>query len=348
MVASNLSRGRRVGELALVLALATGASWLSEAPRPTLVEGRGMLPAAPQAQLNSTGRLLFTQDGGLSVLRLGEAQTAQVLPRPRVGMILSARWAPDGSRVAYAQYEVPPSGAPSSAIYVAGADGRDPQVLVASEQPATYYQAPAWGPGGRQLYFLHAGGSLTDPIRRIERLEVATGVRTPVTDEPGQFDISPDGRWLALAHAPGGRPALAVVDLQAGTRTTLIPVGGFEVISSPRFDPASQNILFSGLTWGSIGQKQAPEGRGAREAFFRPAVAQAHGPPADLYTIPVAGGPPHRLTNLLLDDPVGAWAPDASQLAILAAEYLAVMPLNATEPTPIMTPGAYGSIDWAR
>jgi Tol biopolymer transport system component len=282
-------------------------------------------------------------------MRLGDRQTTQVVPRPRVGLILSARWTADASRLAYAQYDVPERGTPTSAIYVAAADGRDAQRLLGSEEPGNYYQAPVWTADGRQLYFLYSGGTLTEPIRRIERLEVATGERKAVLDELGQFDISPDGQWLALAHAPGGRPALSLVNLQNGDRTVLIPVGPFEVISSPRFDPTSKTLLFSGLSYATGARARPAPGLAAIfDRLLGVPAAHAHGPPEDLYTLPIMGGTPTRLTSLLLDDPVGAWAPDGNELAFLAAEYLAIMPVGGSEPTPIITPGAYGSVDWVR
>jgi len=343
----------RFAKMALCASAAAGVLWFGHvaivAPSQS---GEALSLASAQAPTTATGRLLFTREGGLWSLRLGEGQPpAQLVPRPRVGLILSGRWSPDGSRLAYNQYEVVPErNAPVSSIFIASGDGSDPRPLVVGEEPGTQLQEPTWSNDGRFVYFLHRRSGLT-PVQRIERVEVASGQRTPVMELYGQFDVSADGRWLAVAHAPSGRAALTLLDLQNGATRDLIPVGPFELISAPRFDPTSQTLLFSGISWDNLAPSQ-PQPQGALPGFMGvapgPSVAQAHGLPQDLYTIPVAGGTPRRLTSLLLDDPVGAWAPDGSHLALLAGEFLAVTPAAEGTPTPLLTPGGYGSVDWLR
>jgi Tol biopolymer transport system component len=340
--------------LVLCAALFTTTVWLGAAPTvPAQPVTDPQAPVAAPPPASATGRLLFTRDGGLWLLRLGEGQQlTQVIARPRVGMILTARWSPDGSRFVFTQYEVPADrNIPVSSLVVAAADGSDRRTIVTGDEPGTQLQVPRWSPDGRAIYFLHRRAGLAESIQRLERVDLATGERTIAAQVYGDFDLSADGRWLAIVQAPGGKPSLTLIDLQSGNATPapLLDPGLFDALAAPRFDPTSQTVLFSGLRWADASQ---PAGFAQLSSspidVLRPAVAQAHGLPMDLYTIPVAGGTPRRLTKLMLDDPVSTWAPDGAQLAVLSAEFLALTPAAEGNLTPILTPGAYGSVDWAR
>jgi Tol biopolymer transport system component len=216
--------------------------------------------------------------------------------------------------------------------------------VLAAEQPQTYYQTPVWGPGGTHLYAQHfAQGA--ERVRRTLRLNLATGQVDTVVEDLGPFDVSADGRWLALARTTAEGPTLSVIDLQGGETRVLVDARQFEVINSPRFDPASQQLLFAAAPLGRL-----PSMQPAALIPFQVLAASAtrHGPPQDLFVVPVSGGPYHRVAELAADDPSAAWSPDGTQLAILSVEALRTTGLAGDSTRLLLEPGSYGSVDWTR
>jgi Tol biopolymer transport system component len=226
------------------------------------------------------------------------------------------------------------SGAPRSDITVAAADGSGASIAVPAPAAGVFYSSPVWGPGA-SLYVLHTGQESGTVIRQIERVDLTSGRRDIVLREAGEFDVSPDGRFLALMRLGGANPGLVLIDLASGQETMLVPSRGYEVMSVPRFDPTSQIVLFAAASFGV--SESMPVGE----------VKAAHGSPQDLYTVSVQGGPASRLAALSLDEPIGSYSPDGARLAILSAEYLALMPSSGGEVQILVSPGTYGSVDWA-
>jgi Tol biopolymer transport system component len=323
--------------LALALLAALGA---------ISVAGQGG-PAPPVAPAGLSGRLLYTLGGALWTLNLADGQAAQIVAAPDRGMVTSARWSPDGRRVAYARYEVRDSRFPMSELWMAAADGSGASRLLAGEESGDFYQYPTWGPDGRQLYMLHTRQSATERILRVERLDVSTGQRETAIDIPGEFDVSPDGRWLALTRFLFGAVRIVLLDLATREQRDLVPERQFDVITGLRFDPTSQTLAFSAGREDATGSARPPAS-GRQPQLFSRSVAQAHGPPQDLYAVPIGGADPRPLARLEADEPVAAWSPDGAHLAVLSVESLSIMPAAGGAGTIVLAPGAYGSVDWTK
>jgi Tol biopolymer transport system component len=136
-----------------------------------------------------------------------------------------------------------------------------------------------------------------------------------------------------------------LVDLQTGERRPLAGPRDFYEMSAPRFDPTSSTVLFSAATAGSL--SQAPHAQlGLLASWLGAGVALAHGFPQDLWTVALDGSDPKQLVALQADEPTTSWSPDGRQIAVLSSEALAVGMVGA-RPTPLLTPGAAGSVDWA-
>lgn len=294
------------------------------------------------------GRLLFTRGAGLWTLSLRDGQMVQMVPPPELGQVAGARWSPDGFRMAYAVLQLRDRRIPVSEVTIASSDGSDARTLLAAEGPGAFYQAPVWAPSGTHLYVVHTAQTAGERIRRIERVDISTGEREIVIDEPGQFDVSPDGRWLALVRASGSSASVVLLDLETGGQRALVPEGRFHLIAAPRFDPSSQTLVFSAAPSGSASLIPIPPVGLAAGSLLKPATARAHGPAQDLYAVSVGGGPLSRIAAVGADDPVAAWSPDGAHLAVLWFESLSAIPVAGGTPTPILTPGGSGSVDWAR
>lgn len=299
-----------------------------------------LTPNVPAAAPDLGGKLLYTRDGGLWSLTLADGTASELVAAPALGQVTAARWAPDGNQVAYAIYEVRDRRIPVSEVFVASADGSSPRRILGSDQIGTFYQLPVWSSEGQHLYVVHVGQGQ----RRIARVDLLTGDTQTLADEVGQFDVSPDGRWLALVRSSQTGIGLSLLDLAGGQRRELVPEREFDAISSPRFDPSSRSILFAGA--GTVAS--VPGAEGGLAGLFGVPAAHAHGLPQDLFSVQVEGGRPARLVSLQLDDPAAAWSPDGSHLAVLSYEYLATIRVGSGNPTPVLIPGGLGTVDWSR
>jgi Tol biopolymer transport system component len=324
----------------LLLACAPGS-----APAPSTSAQGGGTPVVPAGL---SGRLLMTRDLGLWTLDLATSRLTQVAKPPEMGQILTGRWSPDGTRIAYALFEVRDRRTPASAVVVVGADGSNPRAVLNTEGAGMFFQSPVWDRDGQHLFVLHIAQTGEERVRRIARVNVETSELTTVTEEIGQFDISPDGRWLALIRAATGPGGILLIDVQNGEQRVLVPDRQYETITALRFDPRGEKIIFSAAPqiFGGRDEPALPEL--ARRLLGLPAIALAHGPPQDIFTVPVAGGTATRMLPLQADEPVAAYSPDGANVAVLSIENLSLVQVASGARTQIMSPGGSGSIDWAR
>lgn len=313
-------------------------------PGPISAQGPAITPSVPAGV---SGRLLMTRDLGLWTLNLATARTEQVAKPPEMGQVLSARWSPDGSRVAYALFEVKDRRTPASSIVVANADGSTPRTVLSTEGSGRFFQTPVWDPDGQHLYVLHLAQTSDERIRRIARVNLESGELTTVTEEIGQFDVSPDGRRLAIVRSAAGASSVVVLDLASGEQRVLVPDRQYETITSVRFDPTGGMLVFAAAPPTTAVRDALGLAGLARQLVGIGAIAQAHGPPQDLFTVPIGGGQATRLIELQADEPVAAYSPDGANLAILAIDSLSVLQISTGARTRILSPGGAGSIDWA-
>lgn len=299
-----------------------------------------LTPNVPAAVPSLVGRMLYTRDGGLWVLTPADGQAVQVAPAPELGQVTAARWSPDGQQIVFAVHEIRDRRIPVSTVFIADADGKNPRRLVGSEDASTFYQLPVWATDGKFVYVVHTGQG----IRRVERIDATTGDALPIIDELGQFDLSRDGRWLVIARSTNTGNDLLLVDLISGEQRKMVGDRDFDLVSSPRFDPRSQSLIFAGAGGRTA---QIPTSEGLAN-LFDTAVAHAHGIPLDLFSMSIAGGAPKRVASLQLDDPATSWSTDGSYAALFSYEALQALKLSDGSLTPILVPGGYGSVDWAR
>ncbi len=95
-------------------------------------------------------------------------------------------------------------------------------------------------------------------------------------------------------------------------------------LGSARFSPDGTRLLFAGVP-GTI--PQAGWGEGSWLDALRPAVAEAHGAPWDLW-VWEDGQRPRQLTRLGQDLLSGAWSPDGRRIALVSDMGLYLMEGN--------------------
>ena len=230
-------------------------AWLVLATLVLGVSAGAGAPAAMATAPGANGRLVIsTVDPTGTFTQLvtmnADGSGRVVLPTGAIPNPDGPSWSPDGGRLAFRSYD---SAAGVESLWVAGADGSNPQKVV--EGHFSY----AWSPDGSRLALAPNGFSDAVTVvtlssaaqQTIPLVQASDG--SPTALSVGSFDWSPDGATLAVTGTePGGTPfeQLFTVDMTTGAvrRLTSGPLadsaypGGNQ---GPDWSPSGQTILFT-------------------------------------------------------------------------------------------------------
>jgi len=197
--------------------------------------GGGLLSCA-------NGQVYFAEKKGQLFVRGLQHGAARAITPP-FGAAASPSLSPDGKYVAYVF-----SDGSTDLLGLVDAAGKEwPAKL---SQGADFYMQPAWHPSGKMLSWvewdhpnmpwdgarLKLASLAGDPPRVTEEKTVGGDGQTPC----GQPVFSPDGRWLCFIEAKGEWEQLVLIDLEDGSRKTLLEADGYHLM-----DPA----WVQGLRW---------------------------------------------------------------------------------------------------
>ncbi|ANN68382.1 Tol-Pal system beta propeller repeat protein TolB [Bordetella bronchialis] len=182
----------------------------------------------------STRIAYVLKQGSTYELQVADAdgQNPQVALRSREP-IISPRWSPDGSRLAYVSFE---SGKPVVYVHTLATSARVPVANYKGNN-----SAPAWSPDGSmlaivltrdglsQIYTINADGS---NLRRVTR---SPGIDTEPT-------FTPDGRSIIFTSDRSGGPQIYQVGLGGGEPRRLTFNGSYNV--SPRISPDGSTLVY--------------------------------------------------------------------------------------------------------
>jgi TolB protein len=193
-------------------------------------------------------------------------------------------------------------------LFVADADGFNPQAVVGSPEPLL---SPNWSPDGQRLAYV----SFEKGNSAIYVQNVATGQRELVSSGKGINGapaFSPDGRFMAMTLSASGNPEIYIRDLTTGQKRQLTQ--HWAIDTEAVWAPDSQSVYFT-------------SDRGGKPQIYR---------------IPVMGGNPSRIT---LEGDYNARAsisPDGTRIAMAHGrgnEYRIAVLDTDTGRTRILTPG---------
>jgi dipeptidyl aminopeptidase/acylaminoacyl peptidase len=217
-------------------------------------------------------------------------------------------YSPDGKRIAISASS-PTSR--QSQIYVAGADGSNPR-LVVSATPSYFH---GWSPDGRYLSFVAQRGSTNFDLFRVP---AAGGEEQRLTTSPGfddGSDYSPDGKWIYFnSDRSGGWEIWRIPADGAGEEDSKAQQVTNDDLEDwfPHPSPDGKKLVFLSFPKGTKGHNDKIEGVQLRMVPM-PGVRIKPVPPQVLVTF--FGG--QGTIN------VNSWAPDSRRLAFVIYETLA-------------------------
>jgi Tol biopolymer transport system component len=144
---------------------------------------------------------------------------------------------------------------------------------------------------------------------------------------------------------------------QQGDGCVLLSDQVFQYLSLPRIAPDGQRVALGGsgepnmdAQSGCGGDPHANPSAAAPGldlvGLIGPEVAEAHGLPADIWSMNLDGSDMKRIAEIKDDDPSVSWSPDGSRLAIFGIAALYVSDGKGGAPAKLVDQGGYGGLDW--
>jgi Tol biopolymer transport system component len=216
----------------------------------------GQARSRPGVGRDRPGSLLLAGVDGLAVLTpQGKERREVPLPEGSRLYIASARFSPDGRRVAYVVFAAGPPRPPARVgevvppwpfkvvVREVGA-ARPPAVI---DLPAQGLHA-IWAPDGKRLLVTKEVGSPADLTLETVRLDPDTGRTEPFAVPAGVrlLDLSPDGKTLLVVQRQGKQTRLGLVALADPKEVReLLPLHRGASSRAGRFSPDGRKVLYT-------------------------------------------------------------------------------------------------------
>lgn len=307
--------------------------------------------------------VVFARQSNLWISDGQDAPVRQLTELPPGNAAWAPMFAPDGQAVAFIMSSPPSDTAtsplPTTALYLINTDGSNMRVLWHPEQALLGHIA--WKPDGQSLLVSSDEWQTTEGknesvrITQIVEVDLATGQPHEIVRDAKSPTLNQDASLLAYVRILDGyKTALEVANTDGSNAQTLVEAAQFEEIYAPRFLPNSDQILFAALggpTTDSAGFPTAAQKLPISEmllGLLEPPTAAAHGPPYSFWLINADGSGLQRLNSFEADEPIAAFAPDASQMAFIDGNGIYLMSIDGSNVRRIDPVGEHGGgIDWS-
>jgi mono/diheme cytochrome c family protein len=327
------------------------------------------VPVAPTAApvAEPLPPLIFTRAGNLWRSD-GSASAPQPLTELPAGSYAQyPALSPAGDRIAFVITSQGPIGEeewpqlnPDTRLAMMQRDGSGLQVLWDPDRGVL--GQPAWAPDGQSIHVAFSdvlsppGAPVPDRLFQIVRVDPATSERALALENAYDLSFSADGAMMAFLrwdeHLARFKLSVAAVD-GSGERD-LISGRGFLTITSPRFSPDGQRLIFVSPGGPPTDEQGYPRTHGDQSpldrllGLFEPPAAEAHGASADLWIVGLDGTGLRRLTTLREDSPMGVFSPDGRQVVVSAAGGIYMLNADRTNLRRLDPVGDHGGLDWGQ
>jgi Tol biopolymer transport system component len=304
------------------------------------------------------GRIAWPKDGDLWLYDLASRQQTKITNLPSGAAVTGATWSPDGQRIIFAQFWRRPNDRSSGAdLMVANADGSNAHLFAERDAANTVLETPEWMPGGRVYYTVRrvVNGRESQSIVR----QTEGGQPETLVDNAYDPAVSPDESVLVYVRSTrAGQSMLKKTIGERGDGCELISDQVFQYLSLPRISRDGKRIALGGSgepNMGPSGCGGDPRSKGSAAgapagldllALISPSVAEAHGLPADVYSLNLDGSDMTRVADIKDDDPTVAFSPDGSKLGIFGVAALFVADARGGRAEKLVDQGGYGGLDW--
>lgn len=310
---------------------------------PAAPSGPKLLPlSGPVAEAN--GRLVYVKSKGLWTLEPSTGAVQQLVAFPAGAFGGAPAVSPDGKLVAYSLYR-PSSVAKDPGgtdLFVVGADGSNPQLLLAHQTLGEALGDPTWAPDGQSIYFTDSGPQIGT---RIERARVDGSGREVVVQSGQSPSVAADGRLAYVAaDARTNTRSIWLAEGDGKNARQLVGAPEFRDLAAPRFAPDGQRLVVSGVPSGTGTPQPRSEVLPALE--WGPKTAHAHGIPWDLWLVDLEGGGLQQITDLEEDSPIAIWSADGQWIAFSGELGLYLVDAEGKQVRRIAEEGAGGGLAW--
>ncbi len=339
---------------------ALAASPVADLPSPTPALATPFNVPVTWAGLNLTGKLVYTAGvDGVAQLDLVSGAVTRLFqpPTPQGSFVSAQSVSPDGGMLVMA-YTPPPSpgqvqygytGLYSLSLTGAGSI----QTLQAVKDREAFFN-PIWSADGQYIYYVHVSpvkgqeGAI-QYVYNIERLayrQADAGQPELVVENAFQPRLARDGSKLVYIAFDPTRPSnqLFVAAADGQTPKQIVLPDTFLAVDSPFFTPDGQAILFSGISAPAISWL---------DLLLGAQIVLANGAtPADWWRVPVDGGQPEKLTDILNTSLYGNFSPDGRYVAYISGSGLYLMSPDGQTVTQVLKaeaiPGTVGAatVEW--
>lgn len=316
------------------------------------------LPASPDASAPQAAPplpLVYVRDANLWLSDGSGAPPTRLTQLPGGVYPTDPAVSPDGAQIAFSGFTLANGAASNSILYLINRDGSGLRPLWAPAQGTL--RRPTWAPDGQSLYVAASGvTSLTGGSPAglaLARVDLATGAATLVRPDVLDVGLAPDGQ-LALVQLrwEDYRLQLVLLGPDGAEPSVLVDRPEFFAFASPRFAPDGEQLLFvagGGPPTDAQGYPQEPSALGPLEhlgSLLAPPVAEAHGPPWELWTVNRDGSGLRKLLGFLEDEPMARFTPDGDAIVAMGAGGIYRISLADRSVTLLDQPGDYGGLDW--
>ena len=311
----------------------------------------GVTQLAPLASPLSGEVILTESTQGIFRWDLASQTIMPIFVVPPNGAVNNASLSPDGTTIVMSYAPPPAQNRPQlgyTNLYSLPADGSgQPVPITTGDLKSEFYFTPTWSPDGQFLYYGHyrePGPTVKGAVGFfLERMAYPGGQGQVVSEDAYVPRLSSDGGKLVyISVDPDSYLNSLVVANPDGTDpVSPLPAGTLWAIDSLAISPDGQTILVGADSNGPSAMTVP-----WYFALLGIKIAQAHNIAEDLWSLPITGGEPQRLTSLGITGLAFDLSPDGQQVLFMGDKGVYVMNADGTGLTQLMDQPMLGSIQW--